>query len=80
MKMKNENAKWIPPLKACQEAGTNQHGFIDLNGEIWTITDLHHYADYGTTLETLTITNGKEIKEIYSQDECETFTLELQEA
>ena len=74
--MKKEKARWIPPLKAAQEAGTNYHGWLDLDGEIWKITKIYSFHDYGATMETFTIKKDGETKEIYSLDEGETFTFD----
>ena len=73
MIIKTEKATWIPPLD------NQRNGWLDLGGEdnIWTITNIHSYADYGTTLDTFTIEKGDETKEIYSYDEGETFTFDV---
>ena len=72
---------WIPPF----DDGTTKpkHGWLDIGGKIWCITDWHSFADFGQTLETLPIERGnqvdkskREIDEIYSQDEGETFTFD----
>ena len=76
MIIKTERARWIPPLKAAQESGANYHGWMDLDGEIWEITNLYHFADFGATMETFTIEKDGETKEIYSYDEGETFTFD----
>ena len=75
MIMKTENVTWIPPVG---EAWDMPHGWLDLGGpnNIWTIISLHHYADYGMSMETFTIKRDGETKEIYSYDEGETFTFD----
>ena len=75
MIMKQENATWIPSTGEFLH-----HGWLDLNsnGDIWIITNIHHYADYGATMETFTIERDGEIKEIYSCDEGETFTFDIE--
>ena len=79
MIMKKERARWIPPLEAAQEAGTNYHGWIHFDGEQhwWAVTNIYLFADYGVMLETFTIEKGGETKEIYSYDEGETFTFDI---
>ena len=81
MIMKTENAKWIPPLEELQNSGVNKHGWLAIDEfdsqTIWEITDIHFYNGYGRTLETYIIKSGKEVKEIYSLDEGETFTFDL---
>ena len=78
-----ETARWMPPLKALQRSGANQHGWIIIGtgsqSTTWDIINWHSFDDIGNTIETLTIQSGKEQKEIYSTDEGETFTLELRE-
>ena len=73
----------MPPLKALQRSGANQHGWIILgygsNSTTWEIVNWHSFDDMGNTVETLTIQSGKEQKEIYSFDEGETFTFEVGE-
>lgn len=80
MIIKTEEAVWLPPPEALQRSGVNQHGWIALgkgdDSTIWEILNIHHYSDYGVTLETFTIQSGKEQKEIYSYDEGETFTFD----
>ena len=76
MIIKTERATWIPALDDPAEDVTN-HGWLDLNGEIWTITNLHQFDDLGGTLDTLTIEKDGETKEIYSYDELETFTFDV---
>ena len=71
----------MPPLKALQRSGVNQHGWIILGtgygSTTWEIINWHSYDDIGNTIETLTIQNGEKQKEIYSLDEGETFTFDL---
>jgi hypothetical protein len=79
-----ETARWLPPLKALQRSGANQHGWIILNpvgwpSTTWEIINWHSFDDLGNTIETLTIQSGEAQKEIYSFDEGETFTLEVGE-
>jgi hypothetical protein len=69
-----ENATWIPSTGEFLH-----HGWLDLNsnGDIWIILDIHSFDDLGATLDTFTIEKDGEIKEIYSYDEGETFTLDI---
>jgi hypothetical protein len=80
-----EAARWVPPLKELQRSGVNQHGWIIIKpvgwpSTTWEIINWHSFDDLGQTIETLTIQSGEVQKEIYSLDEGETFTFELQEA
>ena len=72
-----QEIRWMPPLKALQESGHNSHGWLIVDGKTWEITRIHSFDDFGATLETLTIERGGETKEVYSFDECETFTFDL---
>ena len=76
---------WIPPVND----GTSKpaHGWLNIDGKIWQITDWHSFDDLGSTIETLTIERGnhvkgapvyREQKEIYSFDEGETFTFDIE--
>ena len=83
MKTKTEQKiRWMPPLKQLQDTGLNYHGWIIIGtgsqSTTWDIINWHTYSDFGADLETLTIQSGKEQKEIYSIDEGETFTFELE--
>ena len=77
MIMKKENATWMPAIDESADDVTN-HGWLDLNEELWTITKIHSFDDLGATLDTLTIEKDGETKEIYSFDECETFTFDCE--
>ena len=82
MIVKTENATWIPPV----EDGTSKpaHGWLDIDGKIWQITNWHSFDGWGANLETLTIERGNartqtyKTKEIYSYDEGETFTFDIE--
>ncbi len=69
---RQEDATWIPPLN---DLGL---GWLHLNGETWDIVDVHHFDDFGVTLDTLRIERGDRKSEIYSFDECETFTFDCE--
>ena len=70
--MKNE-ITWIPAVDEPVENVTN-HGWLNIDGELLEITNWHSFDDFGSTLETLTLENGKEV---YSHDEGETFVLDI---
>ena len=78
--IRKNKIRWMPPLKALQHS--NQHGWIIIgegsNSTTWEIINWHSYDDLGGNIETLTIQSGKEQIEIYSTDEGETFTFELE--
>jgi len=66
MIMKQENAKLDDDGK-----------FLILDGVLWSVLNHHSFDDFGATADTLTIMNfAAEVKEIYSFDECETFTFD----
>ncbi len=68
-----ENVKWIPSTGEFLH-----HGWLDLGeGDLWIITDIHSWDDFGATLDTFFIEKDGERKEIYSQDEGETFTFDI---
>ena len=51
--------------------------FMIIDGVLHSITYHHSFDDYGATIDTFTVMNyAGEEKEVYSFDECETFTLE----
>ena len=93
--MKNEKATLIPAIDTSAESNA-PYGWINIDGplgnSLWDILDWHSFDDKGTSLETLTIRHRadarymgtpqgtRRLKEIYSHDEGETFTFELQEA
>ena len=58
-----------------------EHGWLDIPSEgegLWLITDWHSFDDFGATMETLTIQRSGESKEIYSYNEGETFTFDIE--
>ena len=73
--MNKEKTTWIPPLSWEK----NMQGWLDVNGETYIIRNIHSFDDLGCTLETFTIEHceTKETKEIYSYDEGETFTFDI---
>ena len=60
---------FIPPVNLAED------GWLNINGDILRITNIHHFDDFGHTLETFTLEDGQEV---YSYDEQE-FTTELYE-
>ena len=68
--------RWMPPLKAF--ATLNSHGWLIIDRKTWEVVNIHHYSDYGVTLETFTIEKDGETKEIYTQDEGETFIWDIE--
>lgn len=71
MIIENERATWIPPT-----GEFNHHGWLRIGKDIWIITNIHSFDDFGATMDTFTIELDGEIKEIYSYDEGETFTFD----
>jgi len=79
MIVKNENATWLPAIDEPwgDLDGNHDHGWLDLDGQIWTITKVHCFDDLGCTLDTLTIERDGVEKKIYSCDEGDTFTFDV---
>ena len=51
--------------------------FMTIDGVLHSIISHHSFDDFGATLDTFKVINyAGTIREIYSFDECETFTLE----
>lgn len=68
MIMKMENAKLDDDGK-----------FLILDGILWSVLKHHPFDDFGYTLDTFTIMNyAGDVKEIYSYDEGETFTFDIE--
>ena len=55
---------FVPPLR------DNDHGWLNVNGEILRITNIHLFDDFGVEHETLTLEDGSEY---FTQDNGETF-------
>tara|TARA_Y100000310_G_scaffold143550_1_gene142915 strand:- start:2530 stop:2739 length:210 start_codon:yes stop_codon:yes gene_type:complete len=64
-----EKITFIPPINLAED------GWLNIDGEILRITNIHHFDDFGHTLETFTLEDGQEV---YSYDEQE-LTTELYE-
>ena len=58
---------FLPPLRQ------DDHGWLNIDGEILRITNIHHFDDFGMSMETLTLEDGQEV---YSYDEGSTFTFD----
>ena len=68
--MVKDNITFIPPLR------NDQHGWLNINSIIWNIDSIHSFDDFGASLDTLTVSHETlGTTEVYSHDECETFTL-----
>ena len=51
--------------------------FITIDGVLHSVIYHHSFDDFGATQDTFRVMNyAGDIKEVYSFDECETFTLE----
>ena len=61
---------FLPPLRK------DDHGWLNIDGEICRITNIHHYDDFGHELDTLTVETKDGEMDVYSQDEGSTFTLD----
>ena len=54
--------------------------FMTIDGVLHSVINHHSFDDCGGTIDTLTVMNyASDVKEVYSFDECETFTLEAGE-
>ena len=72
MTIKKERVSWLPQLP-----NTPDLSWLAFDNDgVWKITNIHHYADFGATMETFTIEKDGETKEIYSYDEGESFTFD----
>ena len=68
MIMKMENAKLDDDGK-----------FLILDDVLWSVIKHHSFDDFGYTLDSFTIMNyAGDVKEIYSFDEGETFTFDIE--
>lgn len=45
-----------------------------LDGDRWNVVKSHTFDDFGSFMDTFIIERNGETKEIYSYDDCETFT------
>ena len=54
MKTKSKTT-FVPPLNRLLE-----HGWLNVNGELLRITDIHNFDDFGVEQDTLTLEDGSE--------------------
>ena len=51
--------------------------FMTIDGVLYSIIYHHSFDDFGATIDTFRVMNyAGEVKEVYSFDECETFTFD----
>ena len=67
--------EWMPP----HDDDLSRHGNLRIDGKIWLITEWHSFDDYGQTLETVQVCNGKDRMEVYSFDEGYSWTDSIME-
>ena len=65
--MTKTNITFLPPLRQ------GDHGWLNIDGKTFLITNIHHFDDFGMSMETLTLEDGQEV---YSYDEGSTFTFD----
>ena len=71
--MKTKNITFIPPIARTHPTAlldNAEHGWLNVNGEILRITNIHHFDDFGVEQETLTHEDGSEF---VTQDSGSTF-------
>ena len=70
MRATKENITFIPPVG---DDGTSkpEHGWLNVNGKIHCITNIHSFADFGVEQDTLTLKDGREF---VTMDGGETFS------
>jgi len=69
-----EDITWVPPLR------NNEHGWLNVEGKMWLITNWHHFDDFGQTIETVTARSpAGELTEFYSMDEGLSWCTELRD-
>tara|TARA_Y100000310_G_scaffold70332_1_gene65963 strand:- start:685 stop:888 length:204 start_codon:yes stop_codon:yes gene_type:complete len=56
---------FVPPVNV-----NDEHGWLNVNGEILRITNIHTFDDFGVEHETLTLEDGSEY---FTQDGGSTF-------
>ena len=73
-KMKTKDKiTFIPPIARTHPTAlldNAEHGWLNVNGEILRITNIHHFDDFGVEQETLTLEDGSEF---ITQDGGNTF-------
>ena len=61
---KQNDITFIPPMRQ------DDHGWLNVDGEILLITNIHSFDDFGVEQDTLTLENGREF---VTQDNGDTF-------
>ena len=61
---KQNDITFIPPMRQ------DDHGWLNVDGDILLITNIHSFDDFGVEQDTLTLENGREF---VTQDNGETF-------
>ena len=64
MMIEKTNITFVPPFRQ------DDHGWLDIDGEILLITDIHSFDDFGVEQDTLTLEDGSEY---ITQDGGNTF-------
>ena len=70
---KTENITFIPPIGGTHPTAlldNAEHGWLNIDGDILRITDIHSFDDFGVEQDTLTLADGSEW---ITQDEGSTF-------
>ena len=60
-----QSITFVPPIRQ------DEHGWLNVDGDIIRITDIHNFDDFGQEFDTLTLEDGQEF---YTQDGGSTFT------
>ena len=67
-----KNITWMPPIR------NGEFGYLIIDKETWTIDTWHSFDDYGYQIEVVEATNNNRDKiEVYSDDEGETWRLDI---
>ena len=61
---KQNDITFIPPMRQ------DDHGWLNVDGDILLITNIHSFDDFGVEQDTLTLENGREY---VTQDYGDTF-------
>ena len=73
MTANKENIAFIPPIARTHPTAlldNAEHGWLNVNGEILRITNIHNFDDFGVEQDTLTLEDGREF---VTQDGGSTF-------
>ena len=57
----------------------DEWGYLIINGDVWGILKWEGFDDFGGSFETLTVYRKQQKMEVYSLDEGQTFTLEMED-